>query len=164
MLTGRGLLATHTKAQPGQRAYQVVSVTEQVGGRAGRCGAWPGWFGSGGEQLWWGLVLRRCLGPAGAHSLASPASACAPGFLLPPPAPRPPHQGAAFLRSSEPLVLQLSGELAAQEREAAAAAAAAAERAAAAAALEAQRDGVRAEEQRLFRALQDVRKVRRQRV
>lgn len=30
MLTGHGLIASHTKAQPGQRAYQVVSITEQV--------------------------------------------------------------------------------------------------------------------------------------
>lgn len=56
-------------------------------------------------------------------------------------------------------MLQLSGELAAQEREAAAAEQAAQERQAATAALEAARDGLRAEEQRLFRALQDVRKA-----
>lgn len=96
MLTGRGLIAGHTKAPPGQRAYAVVSCTEA---------------------------------------------------------------GAAFLRSQQPLVLQLSGELLAQEKAARAAAEAAAAAAAAAAALEAQRNVVQAEEHRLFRALLDVRKA-----
>lgn len=68
-------------------------------------------------------------------------------------------QGGAFLRSRDPLVLSLSGEMAAQEREARRMAEAAAAAQAAAAALESQRSAVQAEEQRLFRALQDVRKV-----
>ena len=96
MLTGRGLLAGHTKSTPGQRAYAVVCVTEQ---------------------------------------------------------------GAAFLRASTPLVLQLSGDMLAQEREARRAAEAAAVASAAAEALLGQRNEVQAEEHRLFRALQDVRKV-----
>lgn len=99
MLTGRGFIAGHTKAPPGQRAYAVVSCTES---------------------------------------------------------------GAAFLRSQQPLVLQLSGEMLQQEKAAREAAEAAAAAAAAAAALEAQRNAVQAEEQRLFRVLTDVRKVRMQ--
>ncbi|PRW18345.1 putative ATP-dependent DNA helicase [Chlorella sorokiniana] len=96
MLTGRGLIASITKAPPGQRAFAVVTCSDK---------------------------------------------------------------GAAFLRSQEPLVLQLSGELAQQEKEARAAAEAAAAAQAAAAALQAQRNAVQAEEQTLFRALQDVRKT-----
>ena len=96
MLTGKGFIAGHTKAPPGQRAFAVVSCTDA---------------------------------------------------------------GAAFLRSQQPLVLQLSGEMAQQERAAREAAAAAAAAAAQAQALHAQRDAVTAEEQRLFRVLQDVRKV-----
>lgn len=68
--------------------------------------------------------------------------------------------GAAFLRSQQPLVLQLSGEMLQQERAACEAAAAAAAAAAATEALHAQRNAITAEEQRLFRVLQDVRKVR----
>lgn len=96
MLTGRGLLAGHTKATPGQRAYAVVSVTEQ---------------------------------------------------------------GAAFMRASTPLVLQLSADMLQQEREAARAATAAAAAAAAASVADAAAEAKQQEGQRLFRLLQDVRKV-----
>lgn len=52
MLVGRGLIASHTKAPPGQRAFAAVSCTEQVWGGSrellavgarGRRIAWPGW-------------------------------------------------------------------------------------------------------------------------
>lgn len=68
-------------------------------------------------------------------------------------------QGAYFLHSDHSLVVPLSAEMLEQEKEARKAAEAAAAAAAAAAALHGQRSMVKDEEGRLFRALQDVRKV-----
>jgi hypothetical protein len=96
MLTGRGFLASQTRAPPGQRAYAVVICTEQ---------------------------------------------------------------GADFLRGQQPLVLPLSGDMLQQEAAVQQAADAAAAARLAAEALEAQKNVVQAEEQRLFKILQDVRKV-----
>ena len=69
-------------------------------------------------------------------------------------------QGSAFLHSGQPLVLQLAGEMLQHETAARQAAEAAAAAQAATAALAEQRSAVKEEEQRLFRALLDVRKVR----
>ena len=96
MLTGRGFLASQTRAPPGQRAYAVVICTEQ---------------------------------------------------------------GAEFVRSQQPLVLPLSGDMLQQEAAVRQAAEAAAAARLEADALEAQKNVVQAEEQRLFKILQDVRKV-----
>ena len=96
MLTGRGFLASQTRAPPGQRAYAVIICTEQ---------------------------------------------------------------GAEFLRGQQPLVLPLSGDMLAQEAAVQQAAEAAAAARLAAEALEAAKNVVQAEEQRLFKVLQDVRKV-----
>lgn len=101
MLTGRGLIASITKAPPGQRAFAVVTCTDKVGlclgrligsGRRGGCSPLRFCFACSGAAG----ALSSCARPSSAPSLPCPA------------------QGAAFLRSQEPLVLQLSGELAQQ--------------------------------------------------
>jgi hypothetical protein len=101
-----------------------------------------------GEQTWHASMVRGSSRP---QQWISAVERCiAPGTL----------QGAAFLSLNDALVLPLSGEMLAHERAAREAAQAAAAAEAAARALHEQRNVVKEEEQRLFRSLQDVRKVR----
>ena len=194
MLTGRGLIASITKAPPGQRAFAVVTCTDKVGhsswsvsahvgdtktglhaatklstphctqristpvttalpctGRripalSGAAGAaaerGAGAAGGRAVQL---KLLHACV-IHGASSLYVARFAVPHSFIYSPFVP--------FWSPSHPSFVI-------QEKEARAAAEAAAAAQAAAAALQAQRNAVQAEEQALFRALQDVRKVRR---
>lgn len=96
MLTGRGLIASITKAPPGQRAFAVVTCTDKVGHGGWSVSAHVG-------------DTKTCLHAA--TKLSTPHCTLR---ITAPVTTALPCQGAAFLRSQEPLVLQLSGELAQQ--------------------------------------------------